>query len=72
MLRAALDERKADVRIQFKDVPGDIFHDSKTHRNELVVRLQVCLPHPSRKALNPGTRAVLFAGFEATPACANR
>jgi glucose-6-phosphate 1-dehydrogenase len=67
MSRAALDERKADVRIQFKDVPGDIFHDSKTHRNELVVRLQVCLPHSFRKFLSacgtPGS-------FEATSACA--
>lgn len=43
MDHAALDERKADVRIQFKDVPGDIFHGSKTHRNELVIRLQVWL-----------------------------
>lgn len=34
----ALNERKAEVRIQFKDVPGDIF--SQTTRNELVVRIQ--------------------------------
>eukprot|EP00123_Amoebidium_parasiticum_P015398 comp22950_c0_seq1/m.36406 comp22950_c0_seq1/g.36406 ORF comp22950_c0_seq1/g.36406 comp22950_c0_seq1/m.36406 type:complete len:546 (-) comp22950_c0_seq1:566-2203(-) len=36
----ALDERKADIRIQFKDVPGDIFVGETTHRNELVIRLQ--------------------------------
>eukprot|EP00124_Ichthyophonus_hoferi_P004994 Ihof_evm3s633 gene=Ihof_evmTU3s633 len=36
----ALDERKADIRIQFKDVPGDIFSGHTTYRNELVVRLQ--------------------------------
>lgn len=35
----ALNERKAEVRIQFKDVPGDIF-DGDTHRNELVIRVQ--------------------------------
>ncbi|XP_038067286.1 glucose-6-phosphate 1-dehydrogenase-like isoform X1 [Patiria miniata] len=35
----ALNERKAEVRIQFKDVPGDIFAgDCK--RNELVIRVQ--------------------------------
>ncbi len=35
----ALNERKAEVRIQFKDVPGDIF-GGHTKRNELVVRVQ--------------------------------
>ncbi|CAB3376164.1 Hypothetical predicted protein [Cloeon dipterum] len=35
----ALNERKAEVRIQFKDVPGDIFH-GKPKRNELVMRVQ--------------------------------
>jgi glucose-6-phosphate 1-dehydrogenase len=35
----ALDERKAEVRIQFKDVPGDIFDDACS-RNELVIRVQ--------------------------------
>ena len=38
-LYAALNERKAEVRVQFKDVPGDIF-DGKGKRNELVIRLQ--------------------------------
>ncbi|XP_072017532.1 glucose-6-phosphate 1-dehydrogenase-like [Amphiura filiformis] len=35
----ALNERKAEVRIQFNDVPGDIFGGG-TKRNELVVRVQ--------------------------------
>ncbi|XP_030589365.1 glucose-6-phosphate 1-dehydrogenase-like [Archocentrus centrarchus] len=35
----ALNERKAEVRLQFTDVPGDIFGDS-CQRNELVVRVQ--------------------------------
>ncbi|XP_054279515.1 glucose-6-phosphate 1-dehydrogenase isoform X2 [Macrosteles quadrilineatus] len=35
----ALNERKAEVRIQYNDVPGDIF-DGKTKRNELVIRVQ--------------------------------
>ena len=35
----ALNERKAEVRIQFKDVPGDIF-DNSCARNELVIRVQ--------------------------------
>lgn len=35
----ALNERKAEVRIQFKDVPGDIF-DGKPKRNEFVIRVQ--------------------------------
>ena len=38
-LISALNERKAEVRIQFRDVPGDIF-DGKCRRNELVIRLQ--------------------------------
>ncbi|XP_042911187.1 glucose-6-phosphate 1-dehydrogenase X [Parasteatoda tepidariorum] len=35
----ALNERKADIRIQFRDVPGDIFH-GQCKRNELVIRVQ--------------------------------
>ncbi|XP_076028018.1 glucose-6-phosphate 1-dehydrogenase-like [Genypterus blacodes] len=35
----ALNERKAEVRLQFTDVPGDIFNQS-CQRNELVVRVQ--------------------------------
>lgn len=35
----ALNERKAEVRLQFTDVPGDIFN-SQCQRNELVVRVQ--------------------------------
>ncbi|XP_068713345.1 glucose-6-phosphate 1-dehydrogenase-like [Montipora foliosa] len=35
----ALNERKAEVRIQFHDAPGDIF-EGRCKRNELVVRLQ--------------------------------
>ncbi|XP_043984038.1 glucose-6-phosphate 1-dehydrogenase-like isoform X2 [Gambusia affinis] len=35
----ALNERKAEVRLQFTDVPGDIFAD-RCQRNELVVRVQ--------------------------------
>ena len=35
----ALNERKAEVRIQFTDAPGDIF-EGRCKRNELVVRLQ--------------------------------
>jgi len=34
-----LNERKGEIRIQFKDVAGDIF-DGKCRRNELVIRLQ--------------------------------
>lgn len=36
---SALNERKAEVRIQYRDVPGDIF-DGQTKRNELVMRVQ--------------------------------
>ncbi|KAK9890139.1 hypothetical protein WA026_008946 [Henosepilachna vigintioctopunctata] len=35
----ALNERKAEVRVQFRDVPGDIF-DGKPKRNELVIKVQ--------------------------------
>ena len=35
----ALNERKAEVRIQYRDVPGDIFQ-GRTKRNELVIRVQ--------------------------------
>ena len=35
----ALNERKAEVRIQYKDVAGDIF-DGKPKRNELVIKVQ--------------------------------
>lgn len=35
----ALNEKKAEIRVQFKDVPGDIF-GGKCYRNELVIRLQ--------------------------------
>ncbi|CAB1330168.1 unnamed protein product [Coregonus sp. 'balchen'] len=35
----ALNERKAEVRLQFTDVPGDIFNE-QCQRNELVVRVQ--------------------------------
>lgn len=35
----ALNERKAEVRVQYKDVPGDIF-GGKGKRNELVIRVQ--------------------------------
>lgn len=34
-----MNERKAEVRIQYDDVPGDIF-DGKSKRNELVIRVQ--------------------------------
>jgi glucose-6-phosphate 1-dehydrogenase len=35
----ALNERKTEVRIQFRDVPGDIF-EGQAQRNELVIRVQ--------------------------------
>ena len=35
----ALNERKAEIRIQFKDVPSDIFGHT-CRRNELVIRVQ--------------------------------
>ena len=34
-----LDVKKGEIRVQFKDVPGDIF-DGKCVRNELVIRVQ--------------------------------
>eukprot|EP00252_Welwitschia_mirabilis_P018772 TRINITY_DN4194_c0_g1_i1.p1 TRINITY_DN4194_c0_g1~~TRINITY_DN4194_c0_g1_i1.p1 ORF type:complete len:516 (-),score=89.79 TRINITY_DN4194_c0_g1_i1:566-2113(-) len=36
----ALNSRKAEIRVQFKDVPGDIFKCNKHGRNEFVIRLQ--------------------------------
>jgi len=36
----ALNEKKAEVRVQFRDVPGNIFHPDEIHRNELVLRVQ--------------------------------
>jgi glucose-6-phosphate 1-dehydrogenase len=36
----ALESRKAEVRVQFKDAPGDIFKCKKQGRNEFVMRLQ--------------------------------
>jgi len=36
----ALNERKAEVRVQFRDVPGNIFDGCEIHRNELVIRVQ--------------------------------
>jgi len=35
----ALDERKAEIRLQFKDVPGQLFGEGVA-RNELVIRIQ--------------------------------
>lgn len=35
----ALNEKKGEIRVQFRDVPGDIF-EGKTVRNELVIRVQ--------------------------------
>ena len=35
----ALNEKKGEIRVQFHDVPGDIF-EGKTVRNELVIRVQ--------------------------------
>lgn len=35
----ALNERKAEIRIQFRDVAGDIFN-GQVKRNELVMRVQ--------------------------------
>ena len=34
-----MNERKAEVRVQFNDVPGDIFSGA-CKRNELVIRVQ--------------------------------
>lgn len=36
----ALNSRKAEIRVQFKDVPGDIFKCKRQGRNEFVMRLQ--------------------------------
>ncbi|VFQ73533.1 unnamed protein product [Cuscuta campestris] len=36
----ALNSRKAEIRIQFKEVPGDIYKCQKQGRNEFVIRLQ--------------------------------
>lgn len=36
----ALNERKAEIRIQFRDVPGNIFTENVVKRNELVMRVQ--------------------------------
>lgn len=36
----ALNERKAEVRLQFRDVAGDIFPTGEVKRNELVIRVQ--------------------------------
>ncbi|KAL2529070.1 Glucose-6-phosphate 1-dehydrogenase [Forsythia ovata] len=36
----ALNSSKAEIRVQFKDVPGDIFKCEKQGRNEFVIRLQ--------------------------------
>ncbi|XP_064607109.1 glucose-6-phosphate 1-dehydrogenase-like isoform X2 [Liolophura sinensis] len=36
----ATNERKAEVRIQFREVPGDIFTKGELKRNELVIRVQ--------------------------------
>eukprot|EP00834_Sanchytrium_tribonematis_P001650 NODE_42_length_34079_cov_0.552619.p14 type:complete len:176 gc:universal NODE_42_length_34079_cov_0.552619:7178-6651(-) len=52
----ALNESKQEIRIQFKDVPCNIFEGSTLSRNELVIRLQ---PNPCvyLKIMNkkPGT-----------------
>ena len=39
-LLLALNERKAEVRVQFRDVAGDIFPAGEVKRNELVIRVQ--------------------------------
>lgn len=36
----AMNSSKAEIRVQFKDVPGDIFKCKKQGRNEFVIRLQ--------------------------------
>ncbi|XP_024978283.1 glucose-6-phosphate 1-dehydrogenase, cytoplasmic-like [Cynara cardunculus var. scolymus] len=36
----SLNSKKAEIRVQFKDVPGDIFKSKKLGRNEFVIRLQ--------------------------------
>ena len=37
---SALNERKAEVRVQFRDVAGDIFPAKEVKRIELVIRVQ--------------------------------
>ena len=39
-LFVALNERKAEIRIQFRDVAGNIFKPGAVQRNELVIRVQ--------------------------------
>lgn len=39
LIYSALNERKAEIRIQYHDVPGDIF-GGVLKRNELVIRVQ--------------------------------
>jgi glucose-6-phosphate 1-dehydrogenase len=36
----ALDSKKVEIRVQFRDVPGDIFKCKRQGRNEFVMRLQ--------------------------------
>lgn len=36
----ALDEKKAEIRIQFKDVPANLYTSSRVSTNELVIRIQ--------------------------------
>lgn len=36
----ALNERKAEVRVQYKEVPGDIYPQGELKRTELVMRVQ--------------------------------
>ncbi|KAK9053964.1 hypothetical protein SSX86_025039 [Deinandra increscens subsp. villosa] len=36
----SMKSRKAEIRVQFKDVPGDIFKPKTKQRNEFVIRLQ--------------------------------
>lgn len=40
MWHLALNERKAEVRIQYKEVAGDIFRPGELKRDELVIRVQ--------------------------------
>lgn len=35
-----MNEKKAEVRVQFRDVSGDIFEPGQLKRNELVMRVQ--------------------------------
>ncbi len=36
----ALDERHAEIRMQFKDIPGNLYRDKSLGNNELVIRIQ--------------------------------